>query len=92
MADNQKVLAGLVMDRGTPLGNTVGSDGRGKLHTLSVTSLVDYGWGWFTVAYPSSIQEVYTFYPDSSMATVLGQVVLNYTDATKTDLASGGAL
>jgi len=87
---DQPVVAQLVMDRGKALGNTAGDDNRGKLHVLQFSSILSVDWKWFSVAYPTTTKEVYTFWDSQLLTTQLAIVELNYTDATKSFLASGG--
>lgn len=44
---------------------------------------------YFSVAYPLTTQEVYTFKTGGSGGTTVATITLNYTDATKEFLSSG---
>ncbi len=91
MSDNQKVVSSLLMDRSTPIGNSQDPiDGRGQLHVKAFSSLINVNWKWFTVTYPTATQEIYRFYDNSSLTTLLATVELNYQDSTKEVIVSGG--
>lgn len=47
-------------------------------------------WDWFTVAYPSTTQEVYSFYSGGPSGTLVATIQINYTTSAKDVIASGG--
>lgn len=51
-----------------------------------IGSALDVVWDSFTVDYPSTTQEVYSFFSASSLVKT---ITLNFTDATKENLSSG---
>lgn len=66
------------------------SDGRRVIETTDVSSILrGIVWKSFAVTYPSTTQEVYTFYANNDKTDALVTVTLNYTDATKEDLLDG---
>jgi hypothetical protein len=60
--------------------------GCGALRTELVNGMIPPVYDYVAVAYPSSAQEVYTFYIGGSSGTLEGTVTINYTDSTKANL------
>ena len=84
-------LGGIITDRTGEIGNSVGKDIRGQLHVLAAlkNNPLPEGWKSVSVSYPTSTQEIYSYYSDSNLTgSVVGTLTINYTDATKTNLAS----
>jgi hypothetical protein len=54
-----------------------------------VTSRLPCGADYFSVAYPSATQEVYTFRLGGASGTIVATYTHNYTNATKVDTVDG---
>jgi len=88
MANNENpVLAALVMDRDTPIGNSPGIDTRRALHVKDMAQLVVKPYDAGTVLYPNTTTEVYQFRQGGMAGTIVQTVTLVYTDDTKELLA-----
>lgn len=68
---------------------TVGSKKVLDVNILNSGGLFLPSWDYFSVAYPSATQEVYTFKTGGSGGTTVATVTLNYTDSTKEFLSNG---
>lgn len=82
-------------------GNKVGLDVVAPNVESSLTSLINItsqsllsgiSWDYFTVDYPDSVTEVYTFRSGGVGGTVVREIELIYTNNTKNELSSGGIL
>ena len=65
------------------IGNSAGSDGRGRLHTLSQSSgtiLDGIEYDQIIASYPDTVTEIYQYFLSSSLQATITVV---YTDATK---------
>lgn len=60
-----------------------------KLKVFNVAGMVSETYDYFSVAYPTTTQEVYTFKTGGSGGTTVCTITLNYTDATKANLSNG---
>lgn len=54
-----------------------------------ISGFVSETYDYFSIAYPSATQEVYTFKTGGSGGTLVATLTLNYTDATKDFLSNG---
>lgn len=68
---------------------TSGNKSEYKLRTYNVAGLLSETYDYFSVAYPSATQEVYTFKTGGSGGTLVATLTLNYTDSTKNFLSNG---
>lgn len=55
---------------------------------VRVASLLPEKWEGLSVAYPTSVQEVYTVYEDAAKTILLATITIDYTDATKQYISS----
>ena len=86
MADETSSLSALIMDRGLPVGNSAGSDGRRALHTrVTAGKLVTEAFDSVYATYPDSVTEVYTY---QLAASTVATVTVIYTDSTKANILS----
>lgn len=93
MAQENYTNSALLMDRGLPIGNSEDVEGRRALHVKNVNGLLaGLTYDWFTVAYPSSTVEVYTFLTGGPSGVPVAQIELEYADSTKNELIAGGRL
>jgi hypothetical protein len=86
MANETPSVSALNMDRGIPLGNSDDGTGRRALHVLDRLKFINKPFDSFSVAYPDTVTEVWTF----TLASVTQQVAtFVYTDSTKNFFVSG---
>lgn len=76
----------LLMDRGLPLGNSDDGTGRRALHVLDRLKFITKPYDGFTVSYPDTVTEIWTF---TLGATVQQTATFVYTDSTKNFFLSG---
>jgi len=90
MAFNETpVIQALVMDRAEPIGNSTDSLGRRALHVLPTGGALPISYQAWTVAYPTTHTEVWSFRSGSTTGPVVATLTLIYADAEKTQLISG---
>jgi hypothetical protein len=53
------------------------------LRTVAASSLIKFDFDYYSVAYPSATQEVYTYKRGGASGTIVGTITINYTDGTK---------
>lgn len=76
----------LLMDRGIPLGNSDDGTGRRALHVLDRLKFINKPFDGFTVAYPDTVTEIWTF----TLGGVTQQIAtFVYTDSSKNFFVSG---
>lgn len=87
MADSElPATATLLMDRGIPIGNSLGSDNRRALHTrVTAGKLVTEAFDSIFGSYPDGVTEVYDYY---YLGNHVASVTVTYTDGTKDFIAS----
>lgn len=59
------------------------SEADNSFRQINVGSLIKFDFDYYSVAYPTTTQEVYTYKKGGSGGTTMGTVTINYTDATK---------
>jgi len=86
MANETPSIAALQMDRGLPLGNSEGVDGRRALHVVDKLKFISKPFDSFSVTYPDTVTEVWVF----TLNGVTQQTAtFVYTDSTKNFFVSG---
>lgn len=74
--------AALSMDRGVPIGNSLGNDNRRALHVRSSAGqLVTESFDKITASYPDAVTEVFTY---TKSAVTVATVTVVYTTSAKT--------
>ena len=59
---------------------------------LALAGLVTEAYDYFSVAYPTTTQEVYTYKTGGSGGTTVATVTINYIDATKVDISDASSI
>lgn len=86
MADETPSISALNMDRGLPLGNSDDGTGRRALHVIDRLKFITKPFDGFSVNYPDTVTEVWTF----KLGGVTQQTAtFVYTDSTKNFFVSG---
>lgn len=59
------------------------SEADNAMRQINVGSLIKFDFDFYSVAYPTTTQEVYTYKQGGASGLLMGTVTINYTDATK---------
>ena len=68
------------------------SESDNAMRHINVGSLIKFDFDYYSVAYPIATQEVYTYRTGGASGSVVGTVTINYTDATKANVANASVV
>ena len=89
MADSEIYSSNhLLVDRGEPIGNSIGNDGRRALHVKDTLQLVNVPYDTGTVSYPDLVTEVYQYRSGGIAGAIVATVTIVYTDSSKSFISS----
>lgn len=90
ISGSQEVIINAVDDniaiRGTVSGNELEPNVDGSLNTFIQNQLITAKWDSVSVAYPTTLQEIYTYKFGGLSGSTVAVVTINYIDETKTTI------
>ena len=68
------------------------SEADNAMRHINVGSLIKFDFDYYSVAYPTATQEVYTYKRGGASGATAGTVTINYVDATKTNVLNAAVV